>query len=585
MLEAKGAEILLSFVAEQLVSHVRSKFTNNILLVAFSVPMHKICVAAAGILKSQSEHLEVNVVGVKNSDEPVLLCKPRVFNEKKVVLVTDIVRNGNLLESLWKIAAANEPARISAFTLISQDYEGKHADALHAVARQPKSSREVAIRSGSDFSGLRYFDPASGKSRQEKPCKEPMPWCLGNVEALLPLLIQTRALKRNHKIGNSVYPYSIDVAALLENQPARKKLTSMAREFCKTLDRDKKWVFVFPVSRTNRAGRVAELLSEVSGYANISLGNLGDSCFFDLTHDEKKFLEDYDGIVVVDAAIRSGATLRSQLEVLSRLEGKTTKSFYALDLRRPRDRDAHSNEFKIDINSLFEVPLGFAPATVRTLLETRFEPLSTTIHATPYCDSTKKLLAGFYRRISRTRRIGSPRKIASDKVKEEIYKGTRKPSEVLEEVAAGNLINFSLTGFLAGDAKLLSESQRRHIAYMIHNAESPRVLRELALTMTSYGEYGWFTKDWLLLHECLFNKESNWDFLPAIAYDAVQRNPIAVSHMLAVLREYEGVVIDRSRSQYLFECSPTESKVREICGVLKEILATSCDSRELLVSF
>ena len=124
----------------------------------------------------------------------------------------------------------------------------------------------------------------------------------------------------------------------MENDSAFETLATMARDFCLSLDQSKNWIFAFPADRAGRAGRVAQLLSGVSGWQNVALGSFDDSCFLNISSETSLQIERSDGVIVVDAAIRSGATLRSQVEVLQEHYLPKIEAFYVLDLRRERDR-------------------------------------------------------------------------------------------------------------------------------------------------------------------------------------------------------------------------------------------------------
>jgi hypothetical protein len=146
-------------------------------------------------------------------------------------------------------------------------------------------------------------------------------------------------------------------------------------------------------------------------------------------------------------------------------------------------------------------------------------------------------------------------------------------------MAVGQRPNFSLTGFLDSNEGPMDESQQRDANYTINNTATPGLLKELALTLTSHGDYSWFNKSWLLLHEELFTAEnSRWDFLTAVAFDAVQRAPRAAMEMRDEVTEYREVVDQRAKAtaeQLLFDL-PADPRITAGCDVLEEILSRPC---------
>ena len=567
-------QVIAKVVADQISTEVKNR---SVLIVAFSDAMHRLSIEVAALMKCESQDWDIHVAGVKRFHEPTLLCKPRIIKGTTVVLVTDVVRSGKLLDSLWNIVADKEPAEIRAFAMINQEYSGIYEEALSSLACEARSERISNNGSSDDHFALRYFDPVSGKSRAEFDSKKEKTWCVEGIADLLPLIDGAGAFKRNHRIGRSTYPFAIDVISLLENDSAFETLATMARDFCLSLDQSKNWIFAFPADRAGRAGRVAQLLSGVSGWQNVALGSFDDSCFLNISSETSLQIERSDGVIVVDAAIRSGATLRSQVEVLQEHYLPKIEAFYVLDLRRERDRVAHELEIGIPINSMFQIPFGFAPAeSVKHLLKARFEPLARSIDSSNYSDPVKAVMKTFYQRMFETKRRAWSQDVVGEKIEPVLQKGAADPMALVEDMATGQRPNFSLTGFLDAEIGLMDESQHRDANYTINNTATPGLLKELALTLTSHGDYGWFNRNWLLLHEPLITSaDSRWDFLSAVAFDAVRRAPSSAMEMHDAVVEYRAAVDDRAKksaNEMLFEL-PADPRITAGCDVLEEILS------------
>ncbi len=566
-------------IAKALADHILAVFPKKrLLIVGFSDAMHHLCVEVAALLKCDYQDLDIHVVGVKRYHEPTLLCKPKIIKGTSVLLVTDVVRSGELLDSLWKIVADRAPAEIRAFSMINQEYSGLHKTELTSLACESRFERSHKLGHEEEYFGLRFFDPVSGKSRVDFRPKPERKWNEDIVKDLLPLVDETGALKRNLRIGKCTYPYAIDVMSLLDNDKGFESLATAARDFCLSLDQNKNWIFAFPADRASRAGRIAQLLSGVSGWQNVALGSVEESCFLNVSPEASLHIERSDGVVIVDAAIRSGSTLRSQVEILQSHDLPRIEAFYVLDLRRERDRVAHEIEIGIPINSMFRIPFGFAPAeSVKQLLKARFEPLAKCIDGSNYSDSVKAVIKTFYQRMFEAKRRAWPQEVVGEKIETILKKGAADPDDLVEEMAIGQRPNFSLTGFLDAREGLMDKSQQRDANYSINNTATPSLLKELALTLTSHGDYSWFNRNWLLLHEQLFTTgDSRWDFLTAVAFDAVKRAPGSAIEMHDEVLEYRAAVDQRAKrtaKQLLFEL-PADPRITAGCDVLEEILSS-----------
>jgi hypoxanthine-guanine phosphoribosyltransferase len=304
-----------------------------VLLVAFSDAMHEVSLYMAARMKEkQGDDLDVHVVGVKRYHEPCLLCKPTEVKGRSVVIVTDVVHDGRLLETLCAIVQKHQPSDIHALTMVNQNYDGPLVGSLVSLAFEQKETRTPFAQRR--MRGITYYHPVSGVSEQSPPGQGVVAWNPNEIREWLPFIERTGAFKRSLRIGSNVYPFAINVLDLLKDEGCRKKIVSQAVASLGTLDTRKRWLFVYPASRGKRAGRIAQLLSSATGWQRIALGKSNDPGLLHVTPQAQQALHQCDGVIIVDAAIRTGDTLRAQLDLLELTRSQEIIAFYVLDLRR-----------------------------------------------------------------------------------------------------------------------------------------------------------------------------------------------------------------------------------------------------------
>ncbi len=575
---------LLETITNASIEKLRSlHLSRSILLVAFSDTMHTLSVAIAGGMKELvGSDLDIHVVGVKRFHEPCLLSKSSVVKNKSVIILTDVVHEGRLLHKLWDIVQSQQPYDIHAMTLVNQQYNGRFADKLMYLGRE---QREVRSRIGTlpeEHRSLRFFNPVSGVSLQDAPSEEEAHWDQNDIEEWVPFIERTGAFKKNLRIGKCTYPYAINVLSLLKDEQCRKHIVNRATELFSSFDPQKRWMFVYPASRARRAGRIAALFADATGWQRTSLGKANDSHFMHISPEAQRSLETSEGVIIVDAAIRTGDTLRSQVELL-RASGITNiVAFYVLDLRRERDRRGHAKSIGVPINSLCCIPLGFGPTnSVKSVLKRRFKELDKHVASTNVGSASKGAVHTFCDKVLRQRKDGShavpfAKTVQPQDIGNELEKGAVPPSDIIEHVATGRRPNLSLTGFFNATTALDDEHQARDARYSINNTASPGLIQDLALLITAYGDYNWLTKDWLLLHEEILTKDdSQWKFLAFIASDARSKDVAASRGLRTAFENFRESLREREKSeraQLLFDLEVGPPVFEERCETLIELL-------------
>ena len=584
LLNHPDREKLLETICDACIERIQTlHLSRSILLVAFSDAMHAISIAIAAKMKEQAgAALDIHVVGVKRFHEPCLLSKSSVVKNKSVLIVTDVVHQGRLLHKLWEIVGDEHASDIHGLALVNQQYDGQFGDRLIYLGYEKRESRCRLGKLPETCRSLRYFNPVRGVSLQESPSDEEHNWDQSNIAEWIPFFERTGAFKKNLRIGKCTYPFAINVLTLLKDKQSRKYIEKRATDLFNTFDPKMRWAFVYPAPRARRAGRIASLLSGTTGWMHISLGEASDSNFMHICADAHRKLEETDAVVIVDAAIRTGDTLRSQVDLL-RAAGKTNiVAFYVLDLRREMDRRVHEESIAVPVYSLCRIPLGFGPArSIKSILKRRYKELVQEIESADVGPASKNAVRLFCEKFVHRRKSGRAaphtKTIQGADIEKELQKGSTQPSEIIEHVAKGNRNNVSLTGFFNADQLFENEDQARDARYAINNTASPAFTRDLALLFAAQGEYSWLTKNWLVLHEDFLTKrESQWEFLAGIAFDARSKNASGHQSLRAAFEQFRDTIREREmrkdRDRFLFESELEKPVFEERCDALLELL-------------
>ncbi|MCH7726802.1 MAG: hypothetical protein IH991_10025 [Planctomycetes bacterium] len=575
---------LLETITNASIEKLRSlQLSRSLLLVAFSDTMHALSVAIAGGMKElMGSDLDIHVVGVKRFHEPCLLSKSSVVKNKSVIILTDVVHEGRLLHKLWDIVQSQQPYDIHAMTLVNQHYNGPFADKLIYLGREQKEVRSRIGTLPEARRSLRFFDPVSGVSLQDAASEEESRWDQNDIEEWVPFIERTGAFKKNLRIGKCTYPFAINVLTLLKDEQCRKHIVNRATEVFSSFDPQKRWMFVYPASRGRRAGKIAALFADATGWQRRSLGTANDSNFMHVSQETQRSLEACDGVIIVDAAIRTGDTLRSQAELLRESGITNIVAFYVLDLRRERDRRVHEKSIGVPINSFCCIPLGFGPTnSVKSLLKRRFKELEKHVASANVGSASKDAVRSFCDKVLRQRkgsRHAAPfaKTVQPEDIIKELEKGAVPPSDIIEHVATGRRPNLSLTGFFNSDQAFEDEHQARDARYSINNSASPGFIQELALLFAAQGDFSWLTKNWLVLHEKILTKEeSQWQFLAGIAFDARSKDAAASRSLRTAFENFRESLRDREKSeraQLLFDPEVGPPVFEERCATLIELL-------------
>jgi hypothetical protein len=223
------------------------------------------------------------------------------------------------------------------------------------------------------------------------------------------------------------------------------------------------------------------------------------------------------------------------------------------------------------------VPLGFAPSrSVKVLVKKRFEYLLGQLNASAMSEGAQQAVRTFCKRLLEKPHGGRRRPVKPQQVRRELTKSTTAPDAIIEEVSTGRRPNLSLTGFLAVDEALKGESQHRDARYSINNSASPSLIRELALLFVSQGDYSWFNKNWLLLHEeFLTDPDVHWEFLAGVAMEARLSSPGTVQDMTFAITAFRESLRDRIRrkqAERLFDNETEYPAFERRCQSLLDVL-------------
>ena len=364
-------------VREQIVSEIVSRAVDQlrwqipkkgkITLVHFGQALRDSAIRIAGKLKHTSG--EIKVVSSWNYYDPHFGCDAKSLKSDCVILFTDVSHSGSRLHRLCEFVLRFHPGKIVALSVIDQTHdEERERLKLAGISKYVglwRSSREV-LRNFHDYrllnpkcDHLLYFDPDKGLAVPFISEKKGQPSIMRKGLIRLEPHIKD-ALKRYHKICGNTYMHAIDVLALLKNLDARKDILDAVRSELGEIAKNRKLCLVYPTSKCKRAGVLAKMIAEDIDCPAIAIGGTKRGFVF-LTEKQRKELSEFDVVVIVDSAIRTGGTFREvsrQLDELRRETRLAIEAMYVVNGLLPHEQEQLENQSGIVIRSIISFPLS-----------------------------------------------------------------------------------------------------------------------------------------------------------------------------------------------------------------------------------
>jgi hypothetical protein len=533
-LDAQANEEVIEVVAEQAWSKLRSLASKReVVLVCFSRPIHT-CGKRLATKMMSGGVKDVHVVMADDYFTPKLWCDPEELRSRYVVVFVDVVHSASLLNRLYAACREACPSELTGLAVIDQS-EGRLAPEQFCALWREKPEPRVPF-DASRHARARFFDPASAVSRKRedlpqevanpKTAQAMVEEHLAAIEPLRHYIEATGALRRDTKICGVHYPWAVDLLRLLRHDEARADLASRAAERLKDLRTQGAWCLVYPAERHMRAGAWAELLSTALRFPVVKIGLKARMHYRQLTDEQRQQLSRCPRALVVDAAIRTGKTLQSIVNLLRTAPNHPdyqVAAFYAFDGLFQESRTQLEKCLGTEIRSLFRLPLGAPTEPVDQYCGRR---MSDTLRELPPAEATDptgwvEVVRGYCRKKLWGSRCRSRKRgyAGIDQrmrlALEEGERGARARLEQSCDPPSASLVKHLDVSYALGDPRT-----RNVLHGFLCNSMPPDFIEWCALALATQKDYEWLDRDWLLLHRRLFTNAASprWRFLACVSY-------------------------------------------------------------------
>lgn len=336
--------------------------------------------------------------------DPALVCSPHELVGADVVVLTDVMHTGNLLRALVAACERFKPVRVTGLVVIDQSSgpavkcNCKHLWSEENSSRIPLE-QFAALSSENDRQALRRFEPndecATQRTASNINCT-PKDLLRDIDPQLLAHVLATDALKCDHAISGKTYPFVVNVLDLLRRgEDSRQFITSSSRNALADLAFEKT-CFAFHSGRSRRAGIIAQVLSHSIGWPVIPIGGRGST--FALTDQQSRQLANFDNVVIVDAAIRTGETLSAITRAVHKAMLFNRPRFIAFAILmglQNGEQTRLSEQLGMELRSLFEFPLTPPTEEVRHWAKSQKQLIGEALHKNPLFESIQPILGDY----------------------------------------------------------------------------------------------------------------------------------------------------------------------------------------------
>ena len=557
---SEDAEVIIEAIAERAYKTLSREFRSQALvLVCFSYPIHR-CGKRLAAKIIERNGTEAHVVLATNFFEPRLCCAARELHEQNVVLFVDVVHSGGLLDRLAAICNHAQPKQLLRIAVIDQGDNSKRKNPIHALWKERQENRipiRDYLKTPNKQEMLRFYDPefARATAKQDLP-KEIADRSAARdtieleLDPILPFISRTNALQADRAIAGVHYSWVIDLLRLLEDSEASAFLVGRAIERLAHLPLHGRNCLVYPAERSQRAGRWARLIGKALDWPVVPIGQANRKFLQPLAAKQRKYISQFDSAVVIDAAVRTGDTLRSFVQLL-KYTGKPVLQrvcgFYAFDGLFEADRGAILEELGVTIHSLVRVPLGRPIQPIGQYCREQMRSILLSLEAQyPAEEPTWVSVIRSYCKKKLGRRRWQPQPSGSPETRlrvamEEWQRGHQVRLERSCYSAKSNLLKQLDVQFALHEPKT-----RMVLRGFLSNSMPPEFIEWCALAVASQYEYDWLDTDWLLLHENILSEPATqrWQFLAYILHvmktranaDTVNRVRLALQKFAASRR-------------------------------------------------
>jgi hypothetical protein len=495
--------------------------------------------------------------------DPCLVCSPSEFVGTDVVVLVDVVHSGNLLRRLVSACESFNPKRVTGLALIDQSpqpIEGVSYQALwfeDAETRIPLA--QFLHDSPSSANKLRRFEANSQCAIQltESIESSQSSHLLPDIDSqLLVHILATDALKCDYPIYGKTYPFVVNVLDLIKKDgESRRFIGSCFRSVLADLA-FQKTCLAFHVGRSQRAGQIARLISEVTSWPSIPIGTKGSA--FALNDKQCRRLACFDNVVIVDAAIRTGETISAITRAVLR-EAFQQPRIIACTVLNALPRPLKSQlcaALNIEIRSLFDFPLTPPTEEIRHWVSAQKTIISDALQNDPAFESVQPILVDYcdlQRNRGRRKAIPQSRSAQMDLARRAVAYG-RSPQQAAKDVAMDcqKRSARAIRHLPVSDVIRDSAMQSMLIGVMYNSVPAP--LKESAVFGLAAAEnYDWMNLQWLKCNRRFLCTKQSWKSVLLVGCQ------MKLSGRMSPLREFKSAAL-KYRNQLEREKSGSDSE-------------------------